>query len=273
MQSYEKHGFTLVELLVVIAIISILAAMLLPVLQKARDSAIAAACTSNLKQQGVAFFEYVQDSQGLFPNPWGVEGADGADTYGREREYPWPPLLNQYVAAPIGTWTTYSGMKYIGLAATNTSNIYTCPQGRPGYGLFGLSFNWRGGGSYTMSYHLFHMMLPDGTYYGGSWSTMVGKGWLRESRVKNPSHKIAILDGYVNYNMWTAGTYTWPAYRPAWVDGTGDTTQPNPYGRSNYRWPYHLGQGNHLFLDGHVQGLRSEWCWQERERDYWAMVW
>jgi prepilin-type N-terminal cleavage/methylation domain-containing protein/prepilin-type processing-associated H-X9-DG protein len=71
----KTKGFTLIELLVVIAIIALLAAILFPVFAKAREKARQITCASNEKQLGLAFMQYSQDNDEMYPQ--GLPSANG----------------------------------------------------------------------------------------------------------------------------------------------------------------------------------------------------
>ena len=64
----RKPGFTLVELLVVIGIIAVLVSLLLPSLNRARESARRAKCLSNIRQISQAFVMYTNEHGGWFPS-------------------------------------------------------------------------------------------------------------------------------------------------------------------------------------------------------------
>jgi prepilin-type N-terminal cleavage/methylation domain-containing protein/prepilin-type processing-associated H-X9-DG protein len=66
----SRKGFTLIELLVVIAIIGVLAGLLLPALQRARERSRGAVCRSNLKQWSLVFVLYADDNNDYFPAHW-----------------------------------------------------------------------------------------------------------------------------------------------------------------------------------------------------------
>lgn len=85
----KSAGFTLIELLVVVAIISILGAMLLPALSRAREKARQAVCMGNLKQLAIATFTYCDDYNGWLP-PGGTTTSYTV------------PYWNDYIASNFG---------------------------------------------------------------------------------------------------------------------------------------------------------------------------
>lgn len=105
----KKDGFTLIELLVVIAIIAILAALLLPVLSKAKESARTIQCVNNMKQLSLAWVVYAGDNDDKIalnwvwgqslPGSWvtgNLEWADDPDAVKNGTLYPYCKSLAIY---------------------------------------------------------------------------------------------------------------------------------------------------------------------------------
>src|SRR3954468_18358622 len=86
-------GFTLVELLVVIGIIALLISILLPALNKARESARTVACAANMRTLGQGIFMYVGDNKGVMPYAYWDGSPPGDATYNTALATDWTNLI------------------------------------------------------------------------------------------------------------------------------------------------------------------------------------
>jgi prepilin-type N-terminal cleavage/methylation domain-containing protein len=94
-----KKGFTLIELLVVMAIIAILAAMLMPALQRAREAARRTSCLNNLKELGVGLAQFQKDHEQKLPGGHNQEGWIPAGPWEGDWGDTWSVLYPGYIGS------------------------------------------------------------------------------------------------------------------------------------------------------------------------------
>jgi prepilin-type N-terminal cleavage/methylation domain-containing protein/prepilin-type processing-associated H-X9-DG protein len=241
----KRKGFTLIELLVVIAIIAILAAMLLPVLTRARMQAKMSVCLANLKQIGLGVAMYLNDyNEYWYPSCRGFTTDDSGGT---------PPDLNwSYAQVPYGggSWLmsgfldTLIQKKYIQGSIIWRDNA--------AYAMFGGQRNKE----YVNSTGVVNCPCIDtgnrvwlSNYsgqidYGYNWNLPYYAKKL--GRVPKPADTVLFCESVYAEEHFNPGWYTnvW-AFTTAFYGGSG--------GR---HWQIHLT--NAVFVDGHAEALSTE---------------
>ena len=130
----QRKGFTLIELLVVIAIIAVLIALLLPAVQQAREAARRTQCKNNLKQLGLAMFNY-HDTYNMFPMSALLNGGPGGQRQscfvGMLPYIDQAPLFNLSqaggTAASVNGTTNYVGNSFVPWDSNNRLNVTKIP--------------------------------------------------------------------------------------------------------------------------------------------------
>lgn len=271
----RRTGVTLIELLVVIGILAVLMALLLPAVQKARESANRLSCENNLKQIGLGLHQF-HDAYGVFPSNGGWDGKETIpDVYGNPsvvftKDNDSPSPLYWGVGMPgllpiqqLGSWA-YSILPFIEQQNMYTQRawmdgvkIYVCPSRRSAMPQPVVSDEY-------------------GTYWGGGW--VWGKIDYAGNRLLFPNRPYVrslreITDGTSNTILageksmapqdYTSGTWYWDEpFFTGGSDGTvrsGSRVQQDSRGlatgrqfRFNWGSP-HMAGAQFVFADGSVR--------------------
>ena len=224
----KRDGFTLIELLVVIAIIAILASMLLPALQKARQKAMNIKCMGNLRQISLGYQIYIEDNGGNLPPQLMPKGTTVAEGY--YGSITWAKLI-----AEAAGETTLATSNYF-----QKNGIFACPAFGPKipyYGTYPVSSLYE---STRTDYGIFRYgagnEMFDNPAFGGA-------GTLQA--VKRPSWLIVALDSRTL------------DFAPGNGGKSGVTLVASASNRL-IDYVRHGGRANCFWVDGHVSSIPKQ---------------
>ncbi len=240
-----KKNFTLIELLVVIAIIAILASMLLPALNQARDRAMETKCKANLKQLGTMIAMYPSDWNDFAPATT-VYNTNSTDNYSpiynklmlagyTPKEQYWTRTINKLTFCPSTGREKYPTTVSNNLPAGDAFATSAVPIGSYGTAGYVLGLNM------TTS-----LTSPSGTYKYGN------HAMPKLARFKEPSKKVAMLDSQIRTDGSGCNGSMGNNYFAYW--GASDWLTNNGVPRMSTR---HGNKSNLLHLDAHVSEINN----------------
>ena len=214
----SRRAFTLVELLVAIAVIGLLAMLVVPAVERARESARTAACASNLRQLAAAALAYAGEHRGQFP--WGMRTENGEMAC-------W-----DFVVGADGK--ARPGLLWDHVPGAGAGQVMQCPS------FLGGNANWRGdpftGYNYNCSYV--------GKVEGDAGDRMA-PAFL--AQIEDPARTALFGDGEYAGG---ANKFMRAPVRDRAFDGSGNGVREA--GTQGFR---HGGRTNVAFADGHVASL------------------
>lgn len=280
-----RSAVTLLELLVVIAVIGVLAALLLPAVQRARESANRTACVNNLKQIGLAMHQH-HDTYGVFPPAFAqapLTVPQGQIVQGGHGTFPFLlPYLEQQALAEIYVWQKRSQGPDNQPVATTQLPVFQCPSAQRNRWVTAVedpmnySYGGKGacgdyGGVKEIDIALVNLGLVDAA---SNYDGVLTLNYLARFAdiTDGASQTILITECAGRPVRWQAGKQVSGAYSPggAWVGGTvtlgmgsspDGTTKPGPcaINCTNDRevYSFHPGGANAVFADGAVHFLKA----------------